>query len=86
MSNVLYDFYQWMPGHGENSMSVNHEGTTVVIGVRFDGIDGGEETRILKFSGVSYCAAGACPGLSAVGSYDIGDLSPAASLRHTAPT
>jgi hypothetical protein len=76
VAKILYDFYQWMPGHGKNAVSVNYEGTTVAICVRFDGIEGVEETKTLKFSGVSYCAAGAFPGLSVVGGYELSEFRP----------
>jgi hypothetical protein len=59
----VLDPYQWMPGHGENSVEIstkNGEGLTVVV--TYDREDGGEEKKEIKFTKVAYFSLGAFPG------------------------
>lgn len=68
---VIYDLNKWMPGHGENGLSVNFEERTLKVEVRFDEPSGKEVSRTIRFSGVSFHSVGAFPGvLSIAGKYE----------------
>lgn len=63
----VLDPYQWMPGHGENSVEVFMErsGFTVsdlVVTVSYDGEDGKEQQKKITFTNVSAFYRGSFPG------------------------
>jgi hypothetical protein len=71
MGKVVCDLNKWMPGHGENGLSINFDGRLLKIGVRFDGPSGREESKTLLFEGVSFHSVAAFPGApSLAGKYE----------------
>ena len=59
----ILDPYEWMPGHGENSVEISTkrgEGLTVVVA--YDSEDGEEQEKKIKFTGVSAFYRSSFPG------------------------
>ncbi|MBB6305605.1 hypothetical protein [Rhizobium leucaenae] len=63
---IIHDLNQLMPGYGENGVSILVDGNELRVEVRFDGEDGQEHRRSIKFRTVSFHAAAAFPGVSTV--------------------
>src|ERR1700748_359835 len=62
----ILDAYEWLPGHGENSVKVRTEGSGLIVTVKYDG---GAEVceRELRFTLVCSFYSQAFPGPSMLG-------------------
>lgn len=68
---ILYDLRKWMPGHGENNLSISFEMQNLIVKVRYDGNSGQEDSKLIKFLDVSFHSVGSFPGVPSIaGTYD----------------
>ncbi|MDR2220541.1 MAG: hypothetical protein LBE24_08195 [Methylobacillus sp.] len=54
--------YEWMPGHGENSVEISTEGLSLIIVVTYDGDNGVEQRKKITFTGVNAFYKASFPG------------------------
>lgn len=61
--SVVCDLYQWMPGHGENSVTTSFDGSNFCIEIKYDGEAGNQCVKTLCFEHASYHSVGSFPGV-----------------------
>lgn len=60
------DLYEWLPGHGENTMTMRTEGADLIVTVEYD-TEAGVRKRELRFASVCSFYTQAFPGPSMLG-------------------
>jgi len=60
------DLYEWLPGDGENAVTIRTEGVDLIVTVAYDG-DAGPCERALRFASVCSFYSQAFPGPSMLG-------------------